>query len=368
MGFLISSSCPSFNSISSVLNDYPILCASLHEDSCGNLSMHVDNQNPVSFIEATCPTRLEDCISLPSQRYSPSFSSPSSPSSSPLNLSYDCSLIPSDLLYPAPMNWSGAALYLQWTRLACGGCFFRLSGFHTIDFQSASTFVSEWGRRACALKASEHEDSPSMKVLHTPHFDRSFLIDGIEEAFKSNPLSSCVYSKATEAPKGVAPPTSPSDQPPALVNHIYHFPRSELEAIRSAATPSSSSPSEPIPIISVYDSLYAHMMQVICKASNTVSEDAVMVCQAYNGRRVMGQPHFFGSTAFWLCYPTTFTSVISSLPTTALNVHNSHSSQTKSSLLAFNGYLASFSKYSEIQLSVNVIDYDLHISSWRNCV
>lgn len=206
-----------------------------------------------------------------------------------------------------------------------------------------------------------------MKVLHTPHFDRSFLIDGIEEAFKSNPLSSCVYSKATEAPKGVAPPTSPSDQPPALVNHIYHFPRSELEAIRSAATPSSSSPSEPIPIISVYDSLYAHMMQVICKASNTVSEDAVMVCQAYNGRRVMGQPHFFGSTAFWLCYPTTFTSVISSLPTTALNVHNSHSSQTKSSLLAFNGYLASFSKYSEIQLSVNVIDYDLHISSWRNC-
>src|ERR1700761_6725172 len=39
-------------SLSCVLSDYPVLCASVHEDEQGAVSVHLDNTNPVALILA----------------------------------------------------------------------------------------------------------------------------------------------------------------------------------------------------------------------------------------------------------------------------------------------------------------------------
>eukprot|EP00026_Physarum_polycephalum_P009022 Phypoly_transcript_09131.p1 GENE.Phypoly_transcript_09131~~Phypoly_transcript_09131.p1 ORF type:complete len:478 (+),score=86.85 Phypoly_transcript_09131:160-1434(+) len=333
--------------LASVLNNYPILCASLCEDARENVTLRIDNANPVAFFESSLALRLAEIIPDPSLRYSSS------------TQPFDTSLIPTDLTIPVPAEWKGPSVYIQWTKLACGGCFLGLSGFHCIlDAQTVSIFVSEWARRARAIQEGHAEDSPAMRILQAPVFDPSFFKEGMEDALRSNPVSCHVFTNKNLQP----PPANPSP-PPKIISRVYHFPRTELEAIRHAATPSGA-PSDTT--ISVFDALYAHMMQVICKATGTISNEAALICMAYNGRRVFSQPHFFGSAAFWLAEPTTFSTILSSLPEAALAVHHVHASQTHDSLLAFNACLASFPKYSDITLAARITTHDLHTASWRN--
>ena len=346
------------SSLSSALSVFPVLCASLHEDSRGAASLHLDNLNPVTFTEATHPLRLIDCIPPPSLRYGPSLSSLSGPSV------VDYSRLPTDLCSPVRGDWKGTSCAVRVTRLGCGGVLLGLSAFHCLmDAAAVGAFLCEWGRRCGALKGGLTETSIP-PIAHPPSFDRQFLVEGMKAALEAAPVTDNIFRIRLEGPAATTAENSPSPSspdPPHVIGRVYHFPRAELESIRRAATVGCSSPD-----LSVHDSLFAHLMRTIARATDTVDSSEVMVCQAVNGRRVFGQGEFFGSCAFWLHHRTTYTSILSSLPLTAAAVHATHSTPDRTALLAYNGYLDSAPAYSNIQLTARITTHDFHVASWRH--
>jgi len=342
------------SSLASTLNVFPVLCAGLLQDSTGAATLRLDNSNPVTLIEATHSVPLSSCIPTPTTRYSP----PQPPALWTHPQLLDGSLIPRDVLTAVNADWTGVACSVQVTRWACGGVLLGLSAFHCLmDAQAAATFLGEWGRQCAALK-SGLTGAAIPPIAHPPSFDRTFMTDGMEEALSQRPFKNHIFRILPEPP---APQSLDGWVPPHVVHRVYHFPRTELEAIRRAARGDETSD------ISAHDALFAHLMQVIGAATGTVGEEDVMVCQATNGRKVLGQPHFFGSCAFWQHHRSTNAAIQSSLTATAAAVHHTHASPDRTSLLAYNGHIASAPTMRHIQLAARITSYDYHVASWRNC-
>ena len=340
-------------SLASALDSFPVLCSSLHEDTRGAATLIFDNANPVALVEATHASPLSDCIPSTSDRYGP----PQPPKSWSHPQLVDSALIPADVCTAVSSDWTGAGCSVQVTRFACGGVVLGLSAFHCLmDAQSAATFLGEWGRQCAALKSGQ---TPAA-MANPPVFDRSFMTDGMEAALTQRPIKEHIFRILD----GPAPPTAAAPPagwvPPHVVGRVYYFPRTELEAMRRAAQGEASE-------ISVHDALFSHMNAVIGAATGTVSEEAALVCQAMNGRKALGQPHFFGSCAFWLNYRSNHAAVQASLPATAAAVHHSHASPDRTDLLAHNGYMGSAPTTAHAQLQARITTRDYHVASWRNC-
>ena len=248
---------------------------------------------------------------------------------------------------------------MQVTRWTCGSVVLGLSAFHCLmDAQAAATFMSEWGRQCAGFKVGS---APIPLMAHQPTFDRTFLSAGMEAALSERPVHDNVFRIFASPPAAPAPPAI-GWTAPHVVTRAYHFPRSELEALRSAATAT-----EETKVISAYDALFAHMIAVIGAATDTVGEEPVMVCQIINARKLFGQPHFFGSCAFWLHHRTTYAAIQASLPATAAAINHTHASADRTAILAYNAYAASAPSTAHVQLQARITTHDFHVTSWRNC-
>ena len=334
-------------SLAATLDTFPILCASLQENGKREAAMRLDNSNAVVLVEAVHSSPLSSCIPTPNNRYDTANAAGG----------WDCSLIPNDVRTPVNNDWTGTACAVQVTRWACGGVLLGLSAFHCLmDAQSAATFMREWGRQCAALKAGL---TAAAVPSEQPVFDRAFMLDGMREAFSKQPSHDHIVYRICDTAQPPMPP--PGWTPPHVVSRVYHFPRAELDAIRRSATAPNSEVS-----LSVYDALYAHLIAVLGAAAGALGEDEVLVSQLLNGRKLLGEPHFFGSVGFWLQHRTTPAAIQSDLPATAAAIHHSHSSQDRTTLLAYNGFMASAPSMAHIQLGLRVFTHDFHVSSWRN--
>ena len=318
--------------------------------------MLLDNSNPVQLIEAAHPSSLADCIPPAAVRYA----TPQPPVGWEHPQLLDCARIPAGLCTMVSGDWTGTACTVQVTRFACGGVVLGLSAFHCLmDAQAAATFMGEWGRQCAALKSGDAVIRP---MLSPPSFDRSFMTGGMQQALADHPIHDHIFGISPTAPLPDASPSTATYVPPHVISRVYHFPRKELERIRQAASTEGKSETS---AISVHDALFAHLVQAIGAAAGTVGGEAVMVCQATNGRKVLDAPHFFGSCAFWLHHRSTNAAVQASLPATAAAIHHTHASRSGSSLLAYNAHMAS-APTTHIRLTARITTHDYHVASWRN--
>ena len=224
-----------------------------------------------------------------------------------------------------------------------------------MDAEAVGAFMREWGRRTAALHAGTAE-AAIPPCPHPPSFDRSFMTRGMEDALRQTPALDHIFRIRPEGEKGAEPTTGEEGQqaaaPPAgsphVIGRVYHFPRAELEALRQAAGGK----------VSLHDALFAHLAQVIGRATGTVGEEAVMVCQAVNGRRVFSAKDFFGSCAFWLHHRTTNAAVQASLPVLAAAVHAAHATPDRRALLAYGGYMAAAGGYERLELEARITSHD----------
>ena len=265
----------------------------------------------------------------------------------------DLSRLPDDLCSMVSGNFKGTSCTLQVTRMGCGGVIIGLSAFHClVDGPSIGAFMGDWGRRTRAITDGLSPTPP----LFSPSFDRSFMVNGMQDAYARCGAVSNIFAIAAAPPP---PPASSSPPPAHVVGRVYHFPRAELEAMRKAASSEGAS-------VTAYDALFAHMTQVICEATGTASDDSAMLCVPVNGRRLFSQPHFFGSAAFWMHRRSTYSDVLASLPRTASLIHRAHAETSAEGFLAYNGFLDSAPSFAHVVLTARITTHDLHAVSWRH--
>ena len=328
------------STLADTLNYFPILAGRVTEDDKANATVHLTNEG-VLYTEAECPDHSLD------------YFVPRTPSDKEFDYEH---INTSDLAVRVKNDCTGACMSIQVTRLKCNSVILSISAFHCLfDAQSIAFFINTW--------ASAKPPSPM------PMFEKTFILYPTEEQrqqITSTPRpKDCVFSRDM-----IQSSNSPfiRRQQQRVINKVYYFSTNELNNIKKEA---SKDLSNSVDYISTYDALYAHMIIVIARATQTSLVDHIKILQSLNGRPsfVRSQSstilNYFGSFPFWLygILPSDQEPTLSSL---AQFIHQMYSTQTEDTLRDYNAYLISDDgNIRKNRVDADIINRDFHCASWR---
>ncbi|CAF3413835.1 unnamed protein product, partial [Rotaria sp. Silwood2] len=226
--------------------------------------------------------------------------------------------------------------------------------FHClIDAKSTAYFMNNWA-------------SGGKIKSYLPMMDKSFMLLPSVDHPISRPLD-CVYNRTMDL-SSVSPFVQTLQQ--HIICKVYHFSTSELKNIKEEAMKSLTIG---VDYISTYDSLYAHMILVISKASQASlnKNRKIKILQPFNGRSrfvsscskvVLG---YFGCFVFWI-YEEVQIEESLTLSSLAHIIHNMYSKQDENSLRYYNAYLSSDDgNIRKNQVDADICNRDFHCTSWR---
>ncbi|CAF3310873.1 unnamed protein product [Rotaria sp. Silwood2] len=326
------------STLSDTLNYFPILAGRITEDTNGNAIVHLTNEG-VLFTEARCNNQKLDYFIQQTADIK--------------EFDYE-NINSSDLSVLVTSDWTGPMLSIQLTRLQCGSVILSLSAFHCLmDAQSTAHFMNTWA-------------SGGKFKSYSPMTDKSFvLLPSVDQPI-SRPLD-CVYNRNMDLLS-----RSPFVQTPRqhVICKVYHFSTSELKNIKEEAMKGLTNRAD---YISTYDSLYAHIILVINKASQPSlnQNKKIKILQPFNGRSRFVPSHsqvvlgYFGCFVFWIYeeVPIEESLTLSSL---AQTIHNMYSKQDENSLRYYNAYLSSDDgNIRKNRVDADICNCDFHCTSWR---
>jgi hypothetical protein len=303
--------------LSDTLNYFPILAGRATEDTKGNVTIHLTNEG-VLYTEAECPDHSLD------------YFIPRTFTDDDEDFDYE-HINTSDLEVKVKNDWTGPCVSIQVTRLKCNSVILSISAFHCLfDAYSVSQFINAW--------ASNKQPQPM------PLFDKTFVLYPTEEqrqqiTFMTRPKD-CVFNRNINPSPGSA---FVEAQQQRVIAKVYCFSLNELKKLKEEA---SKDLPKSIDYISTYDALYAHMILVIARATETSLTDNVKILQSLNGRSTFVSCYssdvlnYCGSFPFWLYgkIPSDQEPTLSSL---AQLIHEMYSKQSEHSLRDYNAYLMS---------------------------
>ena len=326
--------------LSNTLNYFPMLAGRITEDAKGNATVHVTNEG-VLFTEAECLNHALD------------YFIPRTVSNEEFDYEH---INTSDLIVRVSYDWTGPCMSVQLTRLRCGSVILSISGFHCFfDAQSAGTFINTW--------ASAKPPEPM------PMFDKTFVLYPTEE--ERQRISSiarpkdCAFNRTINPSAGSGIVQALQQR---MICKVYFFSTDELKNIKREA---SKDLPDSIAYISTYDALYAHLLLVVARATQTSLTDNIKILQAFNGRPsfVASQSsavlQYFGSFTFWLYskIPSHREPTLSSL---AQLIHEMYSKQSEHTIRDYNAYLMSDDgDIRKNQVEDDIVNRDFNCTSWR---
>ena len=327
------------STLADTLNYFPLLAGRVTEDDQSNATIHLSNEG-ILYTEAECPDHSLDYFVPRSDQ----------------EFDYE-HINTSDLAVRVSNDWTGPCMSIQITRLKCNSVILSISAFHCLfDAQSIAFFINTW--------ASGKPPSPM------PMFDKTFILHPTEEQrqrISSIPRpNDCVFNR--HITPSTASPFIQQQRQQRVITKVYYFSTDELQNIKKEA---SKDLSNSVDYITTYDALYAHMILVIGRATQTSFTDSIKILQSLNGRSsfVRSQSstvlNYFGSFPFWL-YGTLSSDQEPTISSLAQFIHQMHSKQNEDSLRDYNAYLMSDDgDIRKNQVDADIINRDFHCASWR---
>jgi hypothetical protein len=326
--------------LSDTLNYFPILAGRATEDAKGNATIHLTNEG-VLYTEAECSTHSLDYFiprTLPDEEFD-----------------YE-HINTSDLAVTVKTDWTGPCMSIQVTRLKCNSVIISISAFHCLsDAQSMAFFINAW--------------SSGKPPQPMPLFDKTFILYPTEE--ERQRINSLTRPKDCVFNRTITPSSDNAfvqTQQQRVISKVYFFSTNELKNIKNEA---SKDLPKSIDYISTYDALYAHMILVIARATQTSLIDHIKILQSLNGRPSFVSSYspavlnYFGSFPFWLYgeIPSDQEPTLSSL---SQLIHQMYSQQSEHSLRDYNAYLMSDDGHIyKNQADADINNRDFYCSSWR---